>query len=68
MIQPTVVAMIRMTPEDEQHAWVLWLARPDKTYSFTDCTSFVVMRRLGLQSVIAVDTDFQREGFLLPPP
>jgi predicted nucleic acid-binding protein len=66
---PTVVAMLRITPEDEQHAWALWLARPDKTYSFTDCTSFVVMRRLGLQSAIAVDTDFQREGFLrLPSP
>jgi predicted nucleic acid-binding protein len=30
---PTVVAMIRITPDDEQHAWVLWLARPDKTYT-----------------------------------
>jgi predicted nucleic acid-binding protein len=65
---PTVVAMIRITPDDEQNSWVLWLARPDKTYSFTDCTSFVVMQRLGLQSAIAVDTDFQREGFLLLPP
>jgi predicted nucleic acid-binding protein len=65
---PTVVAMLRIAPADEQNAWVLWLARPDKTYSFTDCTSFVVMRRLGLQSAIAVDTDFQREGFLLLPP
>jgi predicted nucleic acid-binding protein len=64
---PTVVAMLRITPEDEQHAWALWLARPDKTYSFTDCTSVVVMRRLGLQSAIAVDTDFQRDGFLLLP-
>jgi len=25
------------------------------------------MRRLGLQSAIAVDMDFQREGFLLLP-
>lgn len=64
---PTVVAMLRITPDDEQHDWTLWLARPDKTYSFTDCTFFVVMRRLGLQSAIAVDTDFQREGFLLLP-
>jgi hypothetical protein len=64
---PTVVAMLHITPEDEQHAWALWLARPDKTYSFTDCTSFVVMRRLGLQSAIAIDADFQREGFLLLP-
>jgi uncharacterized protein len=68
LLDPTVVAMIRLTPEDEQSAWVLWLARPDKTYSYTDCTSFVLMRRLGVQRAIAIDTDFQREGFLLLPP
>ena len=65
---PTVVAMLRITPDDEQNVWVLWLAQPDKTYSFTDYISFAVMQRLGLHSAIAVDTDFQREGFLLLPP
>jgi len=67
LLDPTVVAMLRITSEDEQNAWALWLARPDKTYSYTDCTSFVLMRRLGLQRAIAIDTDFQREGFLLFP-
>ena len=64
LLDLTVVHLIRITPEDEQSAWALWLARPDKTYSYTDCTSFVLMRRLGLQRVIAIDMDFQREGFL----
>ena len=68
LLDPTVVAMIRLTPEDEQSAWALWLARPDKTYSYTDCTFFVLMRRLGVQRAIAIDTDFQREGCLLLPP
>src|SRR2546428_7073901 len=45
---PTVVALLRITPEDEQHAWVLWLARPGKTYSLTGCNSFVFRRRLRL--------------------
>ena len=67
LLDPAVVAVVRIMPEDEQQAWALWLARPDKTYSFTDCTSFVVMRRLGLQRAIAIDTDFQREGFLVLP-
>ncbi len=61
--------LIRITPEDEREAWELFLARPDQTYSFTDCTSFVLMRRLRLHRVIALDEDFQREGFeLLPSP
>jgi predicted nucleic acid-binding protein len=36
-------------------------------YSYTDCTSFVLMRRLRIQQAIALDADFQREGFLLLP-
>jgi uncharacterized protein len=67
LLDQTVVDLVRITPEDEQRAWALLLARPDKTYSYTDCTSFVLMRRLGLQRAVAIDIDFQREGFLLLP-
>ena len=67
LLDPTIVDLLRLTPDDEQRAWALFLARPDKTYSYTDCTSFVVMRRLGLQRAVAIDIDFQREGFLLLP-
>jgi predicted nucleic acid-binding protein len=67
LLDQAVVDLVRIAPKDEQRAWALWLARPDKTYSYTDCTSFVVMRRLGLQRAIAIDTDFQREGLLLLP-
>jgi uncharacterized protein len=55
LLDPTVVDLIRLTPDDEQRAWELFLVRPDKTYSYTDCTSFVLMRRLRLQRVIALD-------------
>jgi predicted nucleic acid-binding protein len=67
LLDATVVALLRVTPTDEQSAWALFLARPDKTYSYTDCTSFVLMRRLKVQCAIALDTDFQREDFLLLP-
>jgi len=55
--------LMRVTISDEKAAWALFLARPDKLYSFTDCTSFVVMRRLGISEAVAVDADFRREGF-----
>ena len=41
----------------------------DKDYSFTDCTSFVVMRDLRLQAALTLDHHFAQMGFqLLPGP
>ena len=57
------IHLLRVTPEDEAEAWRLFLAPPDKTYSFTDCTSFVLMRRLGIEEAVTLDADFTREGF-----
>ena len=37
------------------------------TYSFTDCTSFVLMRRLAIEEVATLDADFTREGFRVCP-
>jgi predicted nucleic acid-binding protein len=57
------VDLLRITPEDENAAWELFCKRPDQTYSFTDCTSFVIMRRLGITTAAALDDDFAIEGF-----
>jgi predicted nucleic acid-binding protein len=39
----------------EQHA--------DKAYSLTDCISFVLMERLGIQTALAFDKHFTQAGF-----
>jgi predicted nucleic acid-binding protein len=67
LLQGPDIDIVRLSVEDERAAWALFLARPDKRYSFTDCTSFVLMRRLGIQQVLALDADFQREGFEVLP-
>lgn len=48
--------------QSDHPSWSLFLARPDKTYSYTDCISFVLMRRLGLHRALALDADFQQKS------
>ncbi len=44
-------------------ALALYEARPDKSYSLTDCLSMQVMRREGLADVLTNDYHFTQEGF-----
>ncbi len=67
LLDPGVTDLLWVTAEDEAEAWRLFVERPDQRYSFTDCTSFVLLRRLGLRRVAALDEDFRREGFELVP-
>jgi hypothetical protein len=39
----------------------------DKKLSFADCTSFVMMKALGISDAFAFDTDFRSTGFHLHP-
>jgi uncharacterized protein len=57
------IEMAWITRTDESNAWALFCDRPDKRYSFTDCTSFTLMRRLGLKKYLALDDHFRQEGF-----
>lgn len=62
-----LVDLVRARRQDEARAWKLFCRRPDKEYSFTDCVSFVLMRRMRIRVAAAVDADFRREGFDVVP-
>ena|SRR2546426_11300047 len=52
-----------ITPERFQRAYKLRLRYPDKPrVSFTDLTSFTVMRELGIHNVLTADAHFQQAG------
>lgn len=52
-----------VTPERFRNAWRLRLRYRDKPrISFTDLTSFVVMRELGLHEVLTGDSHFEQVG------
>jgi hypothetical protein len=50
-----VAELIHLEPADLQQAFVIFSSYRDKTWSFIDYTSFVVMQRLGIRSAIALD-------------
>ena len=53
--------IVRVTEIDEAEAWrVFQRFNQDKDWSFTDCTSFAVMRRLGVAVAFAFDHHFEQ--------
>jgi predicted nucleic acid-binding protein len=50
-----------------QDAWEVFVRYSDKEWSFTDCTSFALMRRLGLGEVFTFDDDFRQMGYVVQP-
>ena len=50
-----------------EKARAVFFRHRDKEYSFTDCTSFVVMRELRLKDALTTDRHFRQAGFQLLP-
>lgn len=57
------VRLVRVESMDEQQAWQIFQRYRDKDFSFADCTSFAVTRRLGLRHAFAFDRPFHQMGF-----
>jgi predicted nucleic acid-binding protein len=68
LLDLAVVELMSVAPADERAAWSLFEKRADKAYSFTDCTSFVLMRREKIAIAVALDEHFSQEGFAVVPP
>jgi predicted nucleic acid-binding protein len=64
----SIANLIRVTPQDERKAWKIFVKYYDKTFSFTDCTSFALMERVGMTEVFAFDEHFKQYGnFIVLP-
>ena len=59
-----VVHIVTVTTEDREAAWEIFRKFEDQKLSLTDCTSFAVMKRLGLTRVLTVDRHFALMGFM----
>ncbi len=47
--------------------WEIFTTYEDQLLSFTDCTSFALMRQRQLLEAFTFDTDFHRAGFVVRP-
>ena len=64
---PTIVRLITLSLEDEELAWDYFKQADDKTFSFTDCTSFILMKRLHITTALSLDSHFDQAGFSRVP-
>lgn len=54
--------------DTERRAWNLFLKYGDHKFSFTDCTSFVIMEQLGITQAFVFDQDFESYGRFIRRP
>lgn len=58
------VEVIHIDDVTDAIAWKLCKSRVDKAWSLVDCTSFVVMERIGSQEALTTDRHFEQAGFI----
>jgi predicted nucleic acid-binding protein len=66
-LSSTNVEIVRVDEEVWAAAWEIFQAYSDKHWSFTDCTSFAIMRQRNLAQALAFDRHFIQAGFQLWP-
>ncbi len=57
------VIVVSQTPESFEKAFDLYCERTDKGWSLTDCSSFIIMRRHGIDKALTHDKHFEQAGF-----
>jgi len=58
-----ICGLLRVTETIDREAWDMIKKYHDQEFSFTDCTSFVLMKRHQIKKVCALDHHFQIAGF-----
>lgn len=56
----TLSDIVYLDHKDIAEAWRIFQRYTDKNWSFTDCASYVVMRRLGISAAFAFDQHFSQ--------
>lgn len=62
-----IINIVHVAREIENQAWEIFKKYSDKSFSFTDCTSFVVMQQLEITQAFTFDSHFRQFGFQTLP-
>ncbi len=62
LTEEKICRIIRITSDDFANAWRVFVQFSDKGWSFTDCTSKVVMERLHISTAFSFDEHFEQFG------
>jgi len=63
LLTSPAVSLIQVDQALFLRGWEYFQQRPDKTYSLTDCISFVVMQERGISQALTFDQHFFQAGF-----
>jgi uncharacterized protein len=64
----TICRIAWTTTDDAAKAWDVFVKFEDKLWSFTDCVSYAVMKRLGVNQAYSLDEHFGQFGFVVVKP
>lgn len=65
LLKSSATQLFSVSLDDRKAAWETFKKYKDQRFSFTDCTSFIVMRRMGIRKALATDRHFKVSGFTL---
>ena len=68
ILKSETLVLLEVTEEIRHEGWKLFVKYADQCFSFTDCTSFALMKTHGLQKALAYDRHFTLLGFTLNLP
>lgn len=67
LLASPLVELIHVDKTIFDEAWHYFARHSDKSYSLTDCISFVVMKRLRIRTALTFDRHFAQAGFECRP-
>ena len=56
-----------VTPAIHKEAWDIFERYADQDFSFVDCTSFAIVKRVGVKEAFGFDDHFKTMGLILKP-